>query len=350
MSRKIFSFVFAATICGIFATSAIAPDPVLARQKFDKATAEPSEANLKQGLDLIKQSNYEAAIDSFQQAIYFSRNHYNPEAYKLIGICYKALRQYGKAMDSFRTQLNQSTVPEPDVRIDLAECLIEVGETDKAREELNRAYNDAGNKGTFRQKFAMGEMHEKLKDYSQALDFYASALEEKPSYTDAAMGIGRMNVLLKQYNRALVAYRNILDKGPLFQHVNYEELYYNMGNCFINRGDHQGALDHWRMALESNPESFDAHLALARMLDDEKHYSSASKEYEAALRNLPKSGAMGMKDQIMRRLQYIDAKTAPKEAAPVIKPSPQMRQEYEDSVHQRTKIMNTTPPTKDSGF
>jgi tetratricopeptide (TPR) repeat protein len=358
MSRKkLLSIIVAGVAYGSLFTPLVTPisagfimQPAQARKKFDKATAEPSEANLKQGLDLIKQSNYEAAIDSFQQAIYFSRNHYNPEAYKLLGICYKATRQYSKAIEALRMQLSQTTVPEPDVRIDLAECLLEIGEIDKARDEISRAYSDSQGRSTHRQRFAMGEMHEKMKDYGQANGCYEAALEEKKTYTDAAMGIARTDVLLKRYNEALKMYRTILDKGPLFPKVNYEELYYNMGNCFLNRGDHQGALDHWRMALETNPESFDCHLALGRMLDEEKHYSSATKEYEAALRCLPKNGGLGMRDQIMRRLQYIEAQLAPREAAPVVKPSPQMRQEYEDSIKQRQEVMTTTPPTKDSGF
>lgn len=329
--------------------------PAEARKKFDKTTAEPSEENLKQGLTLIKQGNFEAAIDSFQQAIYFSRNHYCPEGYKLLGLCYKATRQYPKALEALKTQLSQTTVPEPDVHIDLAEVYLELGEIDSARREIDKAYIDQGSTGTARQKFATGELHEKLKDFGQALDFYSSALDEKSTYTAAAMGVGKMNVLLKRYNQALVAYRRILDKGPLFQKVDYEQLYYNMGTCFYNRGDHQGALDHWRLALESNPNSYDAHLALGKMLDDEKHYTSAMKEYEAALAAVPKSG--GQKDVIMRRLQYIEAQLAPKEAAPLVKPTPQMRQEYEDSVRpqqpQDEPAGNNSalpPPSKESGF
>lgn len=325
--------------------------PAEARGKFDKATAEPVEAHMKEGLLHIRERNYEAAIDSFQQAIYFSRNTYNPEAHKLLGLCFKATRQYGKAIETLKTQLTQTTKPEPDVHIDLAEIYLDIGDTDKALDEINKAYQEQGPNGTWRQKFAMGEMHEKLKNYGQALDFYESALDEKAFYTDAAMGMGRTNVLLKRDNKAIETYRQILDKGPLYRNVNLEELYYNMGTCLYRRGDHQGALDHWRLALERNPDSFDTHLALGKMLDEEKHYSSAAKEYEAALRTVPKTNNTGIKDTIMKRLQYIEAQMAPKEAAPVVKPSPQMRQEYEDSINQKNDINNALPPpSKDSGF
>lgn len=320
-----------------------------ARTRFDKSTQEPAQDNLKQGLDLIKAGNYESAIDSFKQAIYFSRNHYNPEAYKLLGLCYKATRQYSKAIEAFSTLLQQSTNPEPDARTDLAECYIITGDTTSARDQIIKAMSDEQGKGTARQRYALGELEEKLNNPGQALAFYDEAADEKPYYTDAAMAVGRMNVILKRYNEGLQTYRAILDHGPLYRKVNFVELYNNMAICFKSRGDHQGALDHWRLALESDPDSYDAHLGIATTLDEERHYSSAAKEYEAALRCMPEG--KGQKDVIMRRLQYIESQLAPKEAAPVIKPSPQMRQEYEDGINKREQINNALPPpSKDSGF
>jgi len=119
-----------------------APD-CQARSKFEKATVDPAEDNFRQGMELIRASNWEAAVDSFQQAIYFSRNHYNPNAYKMLGLCYKATRQYPKAITALLEHLKQVQEPAADARIDLAECYIEVGEIEKAKEEVSRSFQDA---------------------------------------------------------------------------------------------------------------------------------------------------------------------------------------------------------------
>ena len=321
----------------------------LGKSHFDQATAAPADENLKQGLLLIRQGNYEAAIDSFTQAIYFSRNHYNPDAYKYLGLCYKATRQYAKAAEALNQHLAQVTTSAPDAHIDLAEVYLDQGEFEKARLELEKAYLYQMNGSTFRQKYAMGEMHERMKDPGQALGFYMAALAEKPLYADAWMAKARVEVKIERYNEALADYRAILEKGPLLRGINLEQLYYNMGTCFIKRGDHQGALDHWRMALEQNPDSFDSHLALANLFDSEKHVSSAVHEYQLALKCLPEDNPA--RTQIARKLMFLEQQLKPKEAPIEVKPSPSMRREYEDAVeHREHGEMNNAPMPKDSGF
>lgn len=322
--------------------------PAEARNKFDKGTVDPADQNFKDGMRLIRERNYESAIDSMLQAIYFSRNHYNPEAHKMLGLCYKATRQYPKSIQSFLDHLKQTTEPAPDAKIDLAECYLEVGDIEKARNMIDDAFRDAGStKGAYRQRYAQGELHEKLGDLGQAISFYDNALDEKPTYTDAWMAKARCEVKIENYNDALKDYRAILEKSLLLKGINYDEMYYNMGTCLYKRGDHQGALDHWRLALEANPDSHDAHLALASMLDEERHISSAIKEYQAALRTMPKASPNKVK--IEKRLLWLEQKMAPKDAPAEIKPTPSMRREFEEQSRPREKVDNTPVP-KDSGF
>lgn len=141
----------------------------------------------------------------------------------------------------------------------------------------------------------------------------------------------------------------MLEKGPFLKNLDFHELYYNMGTCLIKRGDHQGALDHWRLALEYKPDSVDAHMALGKMLDEERHISSAIKEYQAALASMPKEAPA--RGQVERRLLFLEQKLTPADAPIEIKPSPQMRQEYENSVRKRSgDRLNNAPVSKDSGF
>lgn len=346
VQRKSASFAVALLTLSFSATSLMFL-PAGAKSHFDKATAEPADENMKAGLIKIRQKNYEAAIDSFQQAIYFSRNQYNPEAWKLLGLCFKATRQYAKAVEALNKHLSQVTGPAPDARIDLAEVYLDIGDTDKARETIDKAFMDQDKGGTARQRYASGELYDKLGNPGEALQFFCTAIDEKPYYADAWMAKARTEVKLEDYNEALADYRTMLEKAMLIKPLNLEEIYYNMGTCLLKRGDHQGALDHWRMALEQNPDSYDAHLALASLFDGEKHVSSAIHEYEAAIRCMPANAPA--KQQIARRLLYLEQQLKPKEAPIQIKPSPSMRKEFEDSVQQQRPVDNTPVP-KDSGF
>jgi tetratricopeptide (TPR) repeat protein len=332
----------------------LSANSAFARSKFEGATVDPADQNLKQGLLMIRKGNYEGAIDSFKQAIYFSRNQYNPEAQKLLSLSYKATRNYPKAIETALIYFKQNTDADSDMRVELAECYMDIHEWDKARQEVENAVRES--KGSnWRYRFAQGELQEKLADsskegsYSEAIDFYNGALDLKKHCTEAWMGIARCDVKLNRHIDALKQYREILSQGPLLR-PNLEELYYNMGTCFLKRGDHQGALDHWRLALESNPESFDTHLALARLLDDEKHYSSALKEYEAAMRCQRNQDSLDNR-KIARRIQWIEQQIQPQEAPVEIKPSPQMRQQVEQEQQRAQDAQNAAaPPRKDSGF
>jgi len=327
--------------------------PACFARSHSAATLDPAEENFKQGMLMIRKGNYEGAVDSFKQAIYFSRNQYNPQGYKYLALSYKATRNYPKAVEAFGSYFGQATEKDPEAHIEESECYMSMNDFAKARKEVEMAGRDAvGTAVSPRFRYAQGEIDEKMADMSggkegsfgEAESFYQEAIEEKPHYTEAWMGKGRCQLKQQHFNDALQTYRTILEKGPLL-HPNLEELYYNMGTCLITRGDHQGALDHWHMALEQNPDSYDAHLAIAGVLDQEHHLSSALKEYQAAIRcahqNSPTAKA------VMRRMQWIEQQLQPKEAPVEIKPSPSMRQQAEDEAQPQT---TQPPPSKDAGF
>jgi tetratricopeptide (TPR) repeat protein len=310
-------------------------------KRGDKATVEPSELNLREGLKNMSNRDYEAAADNFLQAVYFSRNHYNPKAYLYYGLCLKAQRKYAKAIEAFKEHLKQTTENASNARVDLAECYMEINEFDQAREQITRARSEA-DYADRRPIYAMGELSERMNDLGQALDAYLAALESKPwKYTEAWLGAARVYVKLGQYNRAIQEYKDIIDSTV--KNVNWTEVYYNYGNCLYKRGDHQGAIDRWLYALKEDPDSFDCHLALASIFDEEKHISSAIKEYENAVRCAPKSYDL---TKINQRMLFLQSKLQAQEAKKEIKPSPYMRQQEE----QQNQTQQSKKPPADSGF
>ncbi len=310
---------------------------ISANAGLDKGTVEPADKNMKEGIKRIQSRDYEGAVDSFLQSIYFSRNHYNPSAYLYLGLSYKAMRQYTKAIEALNNHLKQITEPGYDARIDLAECYMNIGQFDKARREIDQARAESPSGMHARSIYAMGELHEKMGNVGEALGHYEAAIEASTRMGEAWMGKARCEVKLGQHVKAIKDYREILERGPTMSHINYEEVYVNMAGCLYKRGDHQGAIDHYLYALKENPDSFDAHLSLASIFDEEKHLSSAIHEYELSLSTAPKEYNT---EKIKKRLQYLESKLKSEQAPkPVTKPSPVMRQEAEK-----------VAPPKDSGF
>ena len=316
-----------------------ATDQVQARK--DKATVEPAELNMIDGVRNMRNRDYEAAADNFLQSVYFSRNHYNPQAYLYYGLCLKAQRKYAKAIEAFKEHLKQTTENAANARVDLAECYMEINEFDQARLQIDKARGEADYKEK-RPIYAMGELSERMNDLGPALEAYLCALDQRPwKYTEAWLGAARIRVKLGQYNQAITEYKEIIDST--LRNVNWTEVYYNYGQCLYKRGDHQGAIDRWLYALKEDPDSFDCHLALASIFDEEKHVSSAIKEYESAIRCAPKNYDLGKLNQ---RMLFLQSKLQQQEARKEVKPSPYMRQQAEQG---KAKPQEQKPPA-DSGF
>lgn len=298
--------------------------------------------HMKDGFLKMKAKDFEGAADDFLQACYFSRNQYNPQGWMYLGLCYKASRNYGKAIEAFLHHLKQTTEKAVDAHVDLAECYMNIGDYDKAEKEINQARYDSDGSEK-RPYYAMGELLERMGNPGEALGAYTTALAERPwTYTDAWMGKARCEMKLKNWNEAIKDYRDILDSAV--KNVPWTELYYNLGQCLYQRGDHQGAIDRWLYALKEDPDHFDTHLALAGVFDEERHISSAITQYEHALRCAPKTFNT---DQVNKRLLFLQNSLRSKERAKEIKPSPYMRQQEGEQQQQQQQAV---PSSAGSGF
>lgn len=321
-------------------------DQSQAAKRHDTATVEPTELHLRDGMKKMKDGDYEGASDEFLQACYFARNKYCPKGWLYLGLCYKSMRNYNKAIEALNTHLAQTTEKAMDAHIDLAECYLDVGEYKKAEDQITLARIDAEHNER-RPWFALGELEEKMNRPAEAFEAYNTALGERPwHYFEAWMGRARTEITMKppRYNDAIKDYREIIEAAP-GKKVNWVELYFNMAQCLYKRGDHQGAIDHLLEALKVDPDHFDSHLALANIFNEEKHVTSAINQYEHALRTAPKSYNT---DQINKRLVYLQGIIKEQEAQKVVKPSPYMRQEAEQQQQQQQQQQQKPPG--ESGF
>lgn len=314
-----------------------------ARGRKDSATVEPTELHFKEGMKKYKLKDYEGASDEFLQSCYFARNKYNPQSWYYLGLCYKEMKNWTKAIDALSNHLSQTTEKAPDAHCDIAECYIEIGDFDKADKHITQARidSDFDNKRPY---FSMGKLYERMQRYGDAVGSYGTALGDRPwKYTAAWMGKARCQMKLNppRYNESLADYKGILDAA--LKDVDWTELYYNMAECLYKRGDHQGAIDHLLQALKENPDHFDSHLALAHIFDEEKHISSAVNRYESALRTAPKGYNT---ENINKRIIALQGQLKANERETVVKPSPYMRQQQQEEQQSRP-VQHTGA---DSGF
>jgi len=291
----------------------------MAKFKLDqpkgKNTVEPSQANFLSGQQSMKAGDYDTAIDAFLQAIYFARNNYNPQAYYLLGQCYKQKKMDIKAVEAYKKCIEQTMGPCCDAHADLAEVLMRNGRFDEADRELAFALSDIEGPNA-RVYYLYGQLMEKQNYLDSAISNYLHALGDPPwTYMEAWMALAWLHMRQHNWTDAATQYNRMLEReGDLrAKGLNLEEVLLNLGICNVSKGNHQGALECWKKAIAVNPGSAQAHLNLAKLFEMESHISSAINEYSAYIRlaapddkELPKA-----KDKLVALQQKLQAPQAP---------------------------------------
>ena len=271
-------------------------------------TALPSDKNFSIGKDRYDRGDYDGAIDSFLQAVYFARNNYHPIANLWLAKAYMQKHEDTKAIESLKKCIEQSLGGVPEAHILLGECYLRNDRTKEAEDECLNAITE-----TLGQNYAaynlLGKVYEKDDKPEAALSQYQTALGDQPyTYTEAWMNLAECHMKLQHWVQALQAFRAMLTNTKKLVGLDYERCYLDIGICLVAKGDHQGAMDNWHRVLDYNPQNPEAHLQLAMLFDAENHISSAVKEYKAFIRN---SGDNMKVTKAKERVAIIEQKLQP---------------------------------------
>jgi tetratricopeptide (TPR) repeat protein len=272
-----------------------------------KNTVEPSKENLALGLARYKQKDFDGAIDSFLQSIYFNRSSYNPQAYYWLGLCYQEKKLDGKAIEALKKSIEQTIGKSPDAHLHLAQLYLRNDRLEEAAAEANQAWVEFQGKAPEAHNI-LGLIAERRGDWRGAEDQFLEALGEKKPwrYTEAWMNYAENLIKQKRWGDAIIQLRDMLNNDAPLKGLSPEQIYLDIGICLLAKGDHQGAMDNWHESLNYNPDNAMAHLQLALLLDSERHISSAIKEYKEYIRLSPDNLEVAkIKNQVLKLEQIL---------------------------------------------
>lgn len=324
MPQKIKALFSALTL--LIVLCACQPEVLAKFGRKGKNTATPAENHFWTGTERMRAKDYDGAIDSFLQAVYFARNGFYPEAHYWLGICYKEKGKDDKAIASLKTATDTSVEPLPDAWLAMAEVHLR----NERYEEAEEAIGGARMAGApyEKQYYLQGLIAENQKQFQAAEAYFSSALGEKPwKWTSAWMHYAECKMKQKHWLEALREFQDLLKTDQPLKNEPLDRIYSDIGVCCLAIGDHQGALDNWHRSLDYDITNADTHINIGMMLESEKHFASAIKEYKEGLKFLSEKNPRDQRIQQLRdRVIKLEHVIKPAELSPQrTKPSPYMR-------------------------
>ena len=140
--------------------------------------------------------------------------------------------------------------------------------------------------------------------FDQAIEAYAKAIEIRPFYADAYVGLGDAKAGKGDVDGAVAAYQKALGYNPINAkvHVSLGKLYYS------EKGLYYESVQSYKKAVDLDPLNTDARMGLAEVYEDKGLYPEAIAEYKKVVELAPtNTGAL-------YNLALVYERTDPREA------------------------------------
>lgn len=121
--------------------------------------------------------------------------------------------------------------------------------------------------------------------FDQAIEAYAKAIEIRPFFADAHVGLGEAKAAKGDVDGAISAYQKALGHNPFNPrvHVSLGKIY------FGEKGLYYEAVGAYKKAIDLDPRYVDARMGLAEVYEDKGLYREAIAEYRRVVELEPKS-------------------------------------------------------------
>ena len=217
--------------------------PPIKNSFFEKANA------------LRLENMFKEAISSYLNAILIDRNDF--ESYFGLGICYKHLKQYSKAIKYFdiASSLKNDNY---EVFYELGLCHLLDGSTCGAIKNFVQAIQiNLDNPDAILQ---LGVAHEMCEETELALMVYQKLIETTPGFIKAYDHKSALLMKLGNYKEASAVLHEALKLNP-----NYYKAYAGIGVCFDKLGKRSNAQRYYRKFLSQKPFSHNAEFIKNRL-------------------------------------------------------------------------------------
>ena len=159
----------------------------------------------------LEQGKTMQAIESMQKAI--DRDPKMVEAYNFLGLIYLTNTEFDKAIKQFEkaVRINRYFT---DARNNLGIALRQAGHLERAAEEFQTALKDANYRSLEKIYLNLGSVYLDQGRDRDAIESFRRALQIKPEYLLALMGLGRAYGATGQVDLAEQAYRKVVKIAP----------------------------------------------------------------------------------------------------------------------------------------
>jgi tetratricopeptide (TPR) repeat protein/TolB-like protein len=119
--------------------------------------------------------------------------------------------------------------------------------------------------------------------FDQAVEAYQKAIERRPFYADAHVGLGDALAAKGDVDRAIGAYQRALTHNPVNPrvHVSLGKIYYG------EKGLYYEAVNAYKRAIDLDPRSVDARMGLGEVYEEKGLYREAIEEYRRVIEAEP---------------------------------------------------------------
>ena len=126
--------------------------------------------------------------------------------------------------------------------------------------------------------YNIAQVHSAIGNYDKAIDYYSTAMEMDPNYSEYYNERGNILMRMQRYGEAISDYLHSLELTPP-----YFEVYTNLGQCYRRMGALTEAVNSYSKALDLQPKQILALLGRAKSYEKLGKLEMAIADYTAAL-------------------------------------------------------------------
>lgn len=215
--------------------------------------------------DALRLANlHQESVSKYLQSILIKRE--NPDSYYGLGVSYKYLGNYEKAIENL-TKAAEQDVSKFDTFYELGICYLLSGKPEKALKSLKQAIIIAPDNAEAQIQLAMA--HELVGEEDLAMHIYDKLIDTKPGYLKAFAHKASLLICKGEYFEASKIFFNIIKLN-----ANYHKAYFGIGVCFENMEKLSEAKRYYKKFLELKPDSKHADYVTSKLENIRKKHMS----------------------------------------------------------------------------